>query len=71
MPVVVYVDGGDDLDSEAEEKLQPSAALAKSQSVVFVKVNYRYPHTINTIGMSGIIPYFKYDRNREGRGPKK
>ena len=68
MPVVVYVDGGDDLDSEAEEKLQPSAALAKSLSVVFVKVNYRYPHTI---GMSGIIPYFKYDRNRKGRGPKK
>ena len=54
MPVVVYVDGGDDLDSEAEEKLQPSAALAKSQSVVFVKVNYRYSHTIHTIGMSGM-----------------
>ena len=41
MPVVVYVDGGDDLDSASEAKIQPSSALAKNHSVVFVSVNYR------------------------------
>ena len=41
MPVVVYIDGGDDLDAETEKLVQPSASLAKNQSVVFVKVNYR------------------------------
>ena len=41
MPVVVYIDGGDDLDADAEKLVQPSAALAKNHSVVFVKVNYR------------------------------
>ena len=41
MPVVVYIDGGDDLNAETEKLVQPSASLAKNQSVVFVKVNYR------------------------------
>ena len=39
-PVIVYIDG-DDLSQEEEDKLQPSAALAFNQSMVFVKVNYR------------------------------
>jgi carboxylesterase type B len=39
-PVVVYVDG-DDLSQEEAEALQPSAKLAQTQNTVFVSVNYR------------------------------
>ena len=39
-PVVVYVDG-DDLSQDEAEALQPSAKLAQSQNTVFVSVNYR------------------------------
>ena len=40
-PVVVYVDGDDDLSPDEAEALQPSAKLAQSQNTVFVSVNYR------------------------------
>ena len=39
-PVVVYVDG-DDLSQDEAEALQPSAKLAQTQNTVFVSVNYR------------------------------